>query len=225
MSPIPTRWQERLGGSYLTGHSGGIPIISRCSVGPSAFVFSAMEVAALEGTDQIISTTCLLDFSLAHPLADDLSNNSRTNRLWNHLSRAVYGIILPDTSTYATFGFSGGHESGVGYKNLRDDGSRSGGYSSYAVKDNYPYYWLWDVDDLVDVKEGRLQPHAVRPYEYGVLKTPYNDFSDCIGGGTFDPASGKIYLSLNRADSKQGQYACPPVILVYKLNSDILKTR
>ena len=176
MSPIPAPWQAALGGRFVAGHSSGIPIISRTSVGPSAFVFNPSDVVGKATVPTPISTTVLLDFSLNHPLAADLSNRSRKNDLWNHLSRAVYGLIIPGTRTYATFGHSGGNESGVGYKNLRDDGSRSGGYSTYAVKDNYLYYWLWDVDDLVLVKQGRKKPYRVRPYEYGIFETPSTVF-------------------------------------------------
>ncbi|MHC4400622.1 MAG: hypothetical protein ACYTG0_13180, partial [Planctomycetota bacterium] len=137
MSPIPAEWRSVLGGDFLTGNSSGIPIISRASVGPSAFVFNPLDVVGEKSVATPVSTTKLLDFSLAHRLHDDLSNESRQNDLWNHLSRAVNGIIVPGTRTYATFGHSGGNESGVGYKIVQDNGRRTGGYSSFAVKDNY----------------------------------------------------------------------------------------
>ncbi|MEZ4635773.1 MAG: hypothetical protein R2856_12580 [Caldilineaceae bacterium] len=83
ISPVPPAWQSILGGPYITGASSGIPIISRTSVGPSAFVFDPADV----GASSPISTTKLLDFSLDHPLHEDLSNDSRENSLWTHLSR------------------------------------------------------------------------------------------------------------------------------------------
>lgn len=216
MSPIPAPWQAALGGRFLTGHSSGIPIISRTSVGPSAFVFNPSDIAGKASVSAPLSTIALLDFSLDQPLAADLSNRSRKNDLWNHLSRAVYGIIIPKTRTYATFGHSGGNESGIGYKNLRDDGSRSGGYSTYAVKDNYLYYWFWDVNDLVRVKQGKVKPYHIRPYEYGILKTPFNSLSHKLGGGTFDSTTGFIYLTVQGADHTQGRYSNPPIVMAYK---------
>jgi len=216
MSPIPDPWRAVLGGHFLTGSSSGIPIISRTSVGPSAFVFNPLDVVGKRAVPTPIATTRLLDFSLAHPLHDDLSNESRKNDLWNHLSRAVYGVIVPGTRTYATFGSSGGNESGVGYKIVRDNGRRSGGYSTYAVKDNYHYYWFWDVNDLVRVKAGEMKPHDVRPYEHGIFQTPFKDSSDRLGGGAFDGSTGRIYLTAQKADHKQGAYANPPVVMVYK---------
>ena len=56
---------------------------------------------------------------------------------------------------------------------VQDNGKRTGGYSSYAVKDNYHYYWLWDVNDFVRVRAGEVEPHDVRPYEYGIFRTPF----------------------------------------------------
>jgi hypothetical protein len=201
------------------GNSSGIPIISRASVGPSAFVFNPRQIVGEPSQTTPVSTIRLLDFSLAHPLHEDLSNQSRQNRLWNHLSRAVFGVIVPGTRTYATFGHSGGNDSGIGYKIVQDNGQRTGGYSSYAVKDNYHYYWLWDVNDLVRVKAGELEPHAVRPYEYGIFETPFSETSDELGGGAFDPASGRIYLTVQKADRDQGRYANPPIVVAYRCDS------
>ena len=217
MSPIPGQWRAVLGGAYLTGNSSGIPIISRTSVGPSAFLFNPLDIVGKKSVSTPVSTTKLLDFSLAHRLHEDLSNESRKNDLWNHLSRAVYGIIVPGTRTYATFGKSGGHASGVGYKIVQDNGRQSGGYSSFVAKDNYHYYWLWDVTDLVRVQAGELNPHDVRPYEYGIFRTPFEGPSHKLGGGAFDTSTGRIYLTAQAADNKQGTYANPPVVMAYKV--------
>jgi hypothetical protein len=216
MSPVPAPWRSVLGGDFLTGNSSGIPIISRTSVGPSAFVFNPLDIVGKKSVSTPVSTITLLDFSLAHPLHDDLSNQSRQNDLWNHLSRAVYGVLVPGTRTYATFGHSGGNQSGVGYKIVQDNGRRTGGYSSFAVKDNYHYCWLWDVNDLARVRAGEMKPYDVRPYEYGIFRTPFEGSSHRLGGGAFDASTGRIYLTAQGADRKQGRYANPPVVIAYK---------
>ena len=212
ISPIPSAWQSRLGGSHLTGQSSGIPIISRTSVGPSAFAFEAGSIPT-DGTTPDIATIKLLDFSLDQPLHGDLSNTSRDNDIWTHLSRVVYGVIVPGTRTYLTVGHSGGHSSGVCYKCRQDDGHLCGGYCSPQAADNYQYYWLWDVNDLADVKDGRLAAHDVQPYEYGELETPFA--TEHLGGGTFDPDTGLLYLTVDRADREQGTYSNPPVVVAY----------
>lgn len=216
LSPIPDDLREALGGDHLTGQSSGRPIISRLSVGPSAFAFERS--ALLSATDEV-PTTKLLDFSLSDRLHPDLANDSLRNDLWTHLSQVTYGFIVPGTRTYLTMGQSGGHNSGVCYKCTQDNGNLCGGYCTPEAADNYQYYWLWDVQDLVDVKNGVVEPHAVRPYDYGIFDTPFNDVYQGIGGGSFDPASGNLYLTIQKGDTEQGTYARPPVVVVYEVAS------
>ncbi|MEZ4223358.1 MAG: hypothetical protein R3B13_20600 [Polyangiaceae bacterium] len=216
ISPIPNEWQSLLGGKVLTGGSSGWPIIGRLSVGPSAFVFDAADVVGNASPPGNVSTTALLDFSLNNPLDADLSNDSGTNDLWTHLSRAAYGFIAPGTRTYVTLGSSGGHASGVCYKCTPSGASQPcGGYCSKDGSDYDNYFWFWDVNDLVKVKQGALQPHAVKPYAHGKFATPFS--SKDIGGGSFDPGSGLLYLTLQHADDGQGQYNNPPVVLAYSI--------
>jgi hypothetical protein len=134
--------------------------------------------------------------------------------VWTHLSRAAFGIIVPGTRTYLTLGYSGGHENGVCYKCTQDNGNLCGGYCTPVAADNYQYYWLWDVNDLVKVKKGEMNSWAVRPYNYGKLALP---FKGAIGGGSFDTASGTLYLTIQGAD-REGEYSNPPVIVVYRFN-------
>jgi len=215
MSPIPSEWQTALGGKFIAGHSSGVPIIGRLSVGPSAFVFDPMTIVGVGSVASPIATTPLLDFSLDHPLSSDLSNDAGTNKVWTHLSRAVYGFIAPGTRTYVTIGFSGGHSSGVCYKCVPTGGGNCGGYCANDSTDYSHFYWLWDVADLVAVKDGTKQPYEVQPYEYGAFPTPFS--SREIGGGAFDPTTGLLYLNVLDADHDQGTYAVPPLVVAYRI--------
>lgn len=217
ISPVPFIWQSLIGSTHITGQSSGIPIISRTSVGPSAFAFNASDLISAPLPDPIL-TTKLLDFSLDNRLHADLSNSSGKNNLWTHLSRATFGFVVPGTRTYATLGFSGGHASGVCYKCTQDNGNLCGGYCARAADDYYHYYWLWDIADLLAVKSGSMNSYDVRPYAYGKFPTAFN--SNELGGGSFDPVSGLLFLSVQRADRSQGEYSNPPIIVVYKLNPD-----
>ncbi len=223
LSPIPAIWQPLLGGTYLTGHASGIPIIGRTSVGPSAFAFDPFQVAGTSNVPSSLPTTRLMDFSLAHPLHPDLDNNTRANDIWTHLSRAVYGFIVPGTRTYMTLGYSGGHQSGVCYKCTQTDGTLCDGYCAPDANDYDQFYWLWDVNDMVEVREGRLDAHAVRPYAYGPLPTPLQGATPAINGATVDFNDGILYLALREADTAQGEFNNPPVILAYAL-PDISKS-
>lgn len=219
LSPIPPAWQTLLGGTHLTGQSSGMPIISRLSVGPSAFAFNARDLTNANVPNPIPTAT-LLDFSLAHPLHDDLENNSRNNDLWTHLSRVTFGVIVPNTRTYATFGYSGGHKSGVCYKCTQSNGYECGGYCAPEAKDYQQSFWFWDVNDLLKVKNGEIASHTVRPYAHGALPTPFENAEHQIGGGSFDPTSNRLFFSIQKADTTQGQYANPPVIVVYRVRVD-----
>lgn len=222
ISPIPQQWHASLGGTYITGQSSGIPIISRTSVGPSAFSFSMADLINPSSIPNPVPTTKLLDFSLDHPLHPDLYNTSATNDLWTHLSRVVYGFIVPGTRSYLTIGESGGHNSGVCYKCTQNNGNLCGGYCAKDAEDYYHYYWLWDINDLVAVKQGKKKSYDVRPYQYGEFPTPFA--TNSFGGGTFDPTSNTLYLTVQKADRLQGTYSNPPVVVSFTFNNTIGQT-
>jgi hypothetical protein len=218
MSPIPDEWQTRLGGPMISGSSSGMPIISRLSVGPSAFVFDPQDVVDASTPGESVAATTLLDYDLENPLHDDLMNETGGNDIWTHLSRAVYGFIVPGTHSYVTLGHSGGHaETGVCYKCTPiGETADCGGYCSVDPDDYDTFYWFYDVEDLEAVREGDLQPWEVRPYAYGPFTPPFPTTE--LGGGAYDADSGLLYITLQRADTEQGTYANPPVIAVYRIN-------
>jgi len=222
MSSIPGQWQTALGGNTITGHSSGEPIISRWSVGPSAFSFNLQDFNG--NTSTPISTSQLLDFSLDNRLADDLCNANFSNDLWTHMSRATYGFIIPNTRTYFTIGYSAGHGSGVCYKTAQEFGCAGcnqadcAGYCTFDPNDKYAYYWLWDIDDLIAVKNGNIASYEVLPYDYGIFDVPFEPEVKQIGGGSYDASTGQLYLTLQQADREQGTYDNPPLILVYNTN-------
>jgi len=216
MSPIPDEWQQALGGTWLAGNSSGEPIIGRLSVGPSAFAFYPGDMS----NSDTVATKTLLDFDLANRLHQDLTNESGENDIWNHLSRAVHGFIPPGTRSYITLGQSGGHNSFVCYKCIPD--GHTANCAGYCAKDPGDYnlmYWLWDVQDLIDVREGVKSPYSLRPYDYGVFKAPFAGTR--FGGGSYDPVSNRLYLTLQRADRDQGDYSNPPIILVYSVAQQV----
>ncbi len=217
ISPIPPEWKTVLDGSHITGQSSGIPIISRTSVGPSAFSFDPTNLAGATSISETVPTTKLLDFSLDNPLHTDLSNSTGTNDIWTHLSRVVYGMIVPGTRTYLTIGQSGGHASGVCYKCTQNNGNLCGGYCANDAEDYYHYYWLWDVNDMVAVKNGQKNSYDVRPYAYGEFPTPFA--TNSFGGGTFDPDSNTLYLTVQKADRQQGTYSNPPVVVTFSFET------
>ncbi len=216
ISQVPPEWQSALGGSWIAGGSSGMPIIARLSVGPSAFIFDPVALTG-NAPPGPVPAEAVLDYDLGRPLHGDLSNESGSNSLWTHLSRAVYGFIPPGTRTYLVLGSSGGHRpGGVCYKCVPSGESHA--CSGYCAVDSTDYtlsYWLYDVEDLVKVRQGALAPHQVRPYAHGPFVAPFATGE--MGGGSFDAETGLLYLTMQRADRAQGAYANPPVIVAFRV--------
>jgi len=219
ISEIPDSMTSLIGGSHISGHSSGGPIIARLSVGPSAFVVDFESVEASDSATPI-ATKELLGFSLSNPLNADLLNATGENKLWTHVSQARFGFIIPGTKTYMTLGISGGHDSGIGYKITQNDGNLCGGFCSYGAQDNYNFYWLWSLDDMLRVGRGDASPDSLQPYEFGRLDLPFqtDDRFNAIGGASFDPVQNLLYISILEANNQLGQFSNPPIIAAYKIN-------
>ena len=219
LSGIPEVWQPLLGGSHISGNSSGSPIIGRHSVGPSAFAIDLDAAVAAPG-EAVIQSKELLGFSLEQPLNEDLSNEGGQNKLWTHLSQAQFGFIVPGTKTYMTLGSSGGHQTGIGYKISQTDGNLCGGFCAADAKDSYNFYWLWSLDDLLQVKSGSIDPHTIKPYESGQLELPFqtDNTHRPVGGASFDPVRNLLFISLLTANNELGQYNNPPIIVAYRFS-------
>lgn len=250
ISAIPLEWQNTLDGEYLAGNSSKYPINSRSPMGVSAFVFDPSDL--VNNTSGVIPSTTLLDYDLDNPLYADYDSyanahynlvevNGNTdpghtfedadaivgnNILWTSESQASFGFIVPGTRTYMSIGSSGGHNSGIGYKATQNNGNLCGGPCPYDADDVYNYYWLWDLDDLLDVKNGTIEPYEVRPYDSGELTVPlqYDDYYSApefhpIIGGDFDPVSGILYLTLYDGGASGSPYSTNPAVVAYRIES------
>ena len=226
ISEIPQSWQPFLGGTHISGNSSGFPIIGRLSVGPSAFVFDIDSLTTKSRPGQV-KTQEVLGFSLKRPLHEDLHNTSGQNSIWTHISEVRYGFIVPGTATYMTIGITGGHKTGVGYKVIQEDGFLCPGYCPNSKTDYQNYYWLWDVNDMVRVRNGQLSPNDVKPYRHGPLNLPswvtagdssktYNHRAR-IGGASYDQNQNILYVSVLNALRANNGDVNPPLVLGYQL--------
>ena len=222
ISEISPEWQDALGGNFITGWASSFPIAGRNSIGPSAFVVNLNDINPSANPDTLIPTTALMDFSLANPIHPDKANETGENNLWTVISWAVYGFIIPNTRTYAVFGSSGGHDAaGTVYKLDNDIGYHCPGPCAYKHDDYYNYYWFFNVDDLVAVKNGKKLAHEVRPYDYGVFPAPFQSESDItskklipirpIRGGSYDQKTNTLYLVLGGSLQKK------QIVIAYNL--------
>ncbi|RJG42342.1 hypothetical protein [Motilimonas pumila] len=220
ISAMPQVWQDYFGYSHLAGYASNLAINSRSSIGPTAFLMNLQDWHSTD-TDKI-PTEALMDFGLRHQIHPERYNESGDNNLWTELSEAHHGFIVPGTYTYMVIGRSGGHHSGLGYKITQNNGHTCGGPCAYDSRDYYNYYWLFDMKDMIAVQQGVKQAYEIRPYDYGLLDTPYKNLQmapekvNLISGANYDAASNQLFVVLKGA-GQLGHYDNPPVILVYQI--------
>lgn len=226
LSPIPTQWQTLLKGNYLAGNGGGIPINGRLSIGPSLYAFDSTDFATKGSGD--IQTKSWLSYGLDKPLSTKPgewdqynktglnSNFAQSNRLWTQSSAAWFGFIPNGSRTFVVLGSSGMHNSGGGYKITQTNGNVCGGPCPYEPLDRSPYYWLYDLKEIVSASSNA----TVLPYAYGEFNSRYvqqgdNGITGAVSGGAYDPKSGKLLLLLKSATDSFDQGS--PVVSVYQM--------
>ncbi len=75
-------------------------------------------------------------------------------------------------------------------------------------------------NNLTAVALGQINPWDLVPYAMWTLPTHYDTTGGKLGGATYDPSTGYIYISYTLADScnpSQNQYFCGPVVEVYQV--------
>jgi hypothetical protein len=201
MTPIPTAWQAALGGPVLNGNC-CLAIISRSSYGPAAFAIDP----ALIGGDGAAPSAELLYYPASSPLR--VWNSS--NGVFNGTTKIV-GAAFPDgarsvlffgSQGYGTYCYGTGAE--CGDPAVFDKGNHA-----------YPYkyqVWAYDAADLALVREGKIAPWTVTPYEIWNLTPTFALETARVYGATFDQAKGLLYI--NQAAGKDSS---TPIIQVYRI--------
>lgn len=219
MTKLSGKWRSVFAASYLHVYAGNIPINSRLSMGPSAFVSYIDSFAGIDEHDGLIPTRKLMDFSIHKPMIKDLYNKAGNNNIWTEVSSAYYGFIVPNTDYYLVLGTSGGHESGLGYKAKQINGHQCGGPCAIDPDDYYNFYWIFNVNDFVDVKNKKKKPWELSPQYYGKLNMPFSPKKKAINliAADFDDKNQILYILLENIDKSQSNYEIAPVMLAYKL--------
>jgi len=226
MVPIPAAWQSAFGGPALTGNC-CIGITSRTSWGPAASVFDPARL----GTTTPLAVTPLVEYPSTNPLVryvDGIANtlfeegDTVTGLVWPEGTRSVLFV-----GTHGTGPFCYG--SGTPDPNLDHTlvpGSTVNHYCYdpvYTAKGShsYPYahyVWAYDANDLLSVKQGRLQPWAVKPYATWTLpelarwSVPKGYAG--VQGAAYDPMTKRLFISTKKSDGTA------PVIHVFKVAGD-----
>ncbi|MBM3777376.1 MAG: hypothetical protein FJW23_03925 [Acidimicrobiia bacterium] len=213
MAPVPAGWQAALGGPAFTGNC-CLSVISRTSNGPALFTFDPADV----GVKNPIPTTALVYYPHENPLR---AWNTK-NDLFNGTTE-VRGVVLPEgTRSVLFFGRHGMGTFCYGAGGAtKPPGSQPWCHdpaSEYQGTHAYPYeqyVWAYDANELVEVKNGTKRPWEVKPYAVWTLDPPYKGgLGRQINGAAYDPATGRIFLTVAFAD-EGGR----PLVLVYKIAS------
>jgi hypothetical protein len=102
---------------------------------------------------------------------------------------------------------------GIGYKAIQEDGHECGGPCPYGIDDNYNYFWMFDVNDILSAGS-ESEP---RPYSYGIWDVPFDDNgAHGIIGGTYDQVSSTLYIVLRDA-AQVGDYDRPPLVVTFSV--------
>ncbi|MEM5498077.1 hypothetical protein WNY77_11775 [Paraglaciecola mesophila] len=213
ISPVPKQYQMALKSEYLVGNASNFPITSRSSVGPSLFTFNPFGVLDKSINSGMIITETVLDFSLKHPMHADLYNEKKSNDIWTITSKAFVGFIS-QTEEYIVVGTSAGHKRGLGYKIKQLNGRLCGGPCPLDPKDEYNYFWIWEMDRLIKPDDAMTSSHNIQPSRYGNLILPH--LNGLVIGGYFDSARNRLYLLESNADRKS-KYVILPVMRIYQL--------
>lgn len=188
MGKIPTEWQSLLGGPAFTGNS-AMSIITRCSAGPSFFVFDPDDVKV---TNPIPNEPLMLfDWNLGQSLD---GQDSVANDIYSRADQNNGGMAFPSGTRSVLFITT--HGTGARcYGSGCTDPCFEGAPGEHA----YPYrqqITAFDANDLLAVKNGTKEPYEVSPYAWWQLP---NTDSTCgimaYGGAAYDDTNHKLYVS------------------------------
>jgi len=219
MSKVPAELVDKVGSPYIVGWAANYSITSRYSQGPSLHTFDPQDaINAVIGVDKKIEAIPRMVFPLEHgkELVEDGTKYSlNISPIWGPLSKAKYGFIIPGTDLFMAIGSTGGIHSGIGYKITQDDGSLCSGQCTYEADDNYNYFWLFDINDIISADE----PWLTRPISYGKWSHPYDKGGrHSVLGATYNEESSVLYISLREA-GQVGAYDRPPLIIAYNIQA------
>ncbi|MGE0815975.1 MAG: hypothetical protein AB7O28_06155 [Vicinamibacterales bacterium] len=208
---IPPEWQSMLGGDLFAG-AGYSSIVSRASYGAAFTAFWAKD-ATSDGFP--------MQFLLGCPERDPVTNAylAKCSSRWGSPQSPIYyngaeqsggAFIVPGTRTLAVIEREADGPTCYGYatRNPADHGKPYlDAVYCYSLSDpldqkgpmGYPYRLvakMFDLADLVAVKQGLKKPWDVDPYD--VVTLPGSSSGEMIGytgGGVFNPVRGEYYLT------------------------------
>lgn len=237
MFEIPDEHKVAFGQDHGIGFSSGTTrgILSRHSVGPSFHTFDLSQLLPTSPADgSTVNSTACMDFGYPNGMGISVPANIETElatagKMWNFATEVNYGFIVPGSNTYVCFGHRAGYNSGITYK-LRNNTSQTdwGDFDANDPDDYENIIMFFDVADILDGKNGVVNPYDIQPYYIEPISIPFGGSGvagiNRVSGGTFDEATGRLYLALEYADDTQGQLSNQPLIVAYTFNTTMARS-
>jgi hypothetical protein len=190
MGIIPPEWQNLLGGPAFAGNS-AMSINSKCSNGPSFFVFNPNDV----GVKSPIPSIHLMSFPYPNNM---LSNPDVANDLFSRADQYNAGIVFPSGTRSVLFWARHGY----GNPTYKTDDGGCGGTSGEGAAPYRRQITAFDANDLLAVKNGQKSPYAVRPYAWWVAPGPSDSCGKFTASGlAYDPISRRVFAALSYGES------------------------
>jgi hypothetical protein len=219
LAAVPPEWQSRLGGPAITGQC-CVPIITRTSWGPAAFAWNPADLFSQRDVDAIP----LIYYDSEHPTLGVFEGSSRT---FGGTTQVAGVALISGTRTAL---FAGSNGTGLFcYGNGTTDKSREGtidpdgGRYCYDPANGdkgphaYPYqyqWWAYDLNELAQVRAGRVDPWEVKPYAVSSFTLPTPEASTRIAGVAYDAEGRRLFISQRLAD--RDGYAFRAIVHVFR---------
>jgi len=220
MSAVPPEWQQKLGGSAITGQC-CLPVAWRTSWGPSAFVFNPADIASMAK----VPATPLVYYSDSHPT---LGSWDHSNPTFGGTTQITGVAVIAGSRTVLFVGRNGTgafcYGNGTNNQSLAGTTGPDGALWCYdptstaKAQHAYPYHyqlWAYDLNDLAAVKAGLKSPWQVLPYGVWSFGLPFPEPEVRLGGIGYDASRQIIYISQLYAD--QDGYGYRPIIHALKV--------
>ena len=198
MASVPQEWRALLGGSALSS-AGYTSIISRASYGASVSVFDPATVTA-NGFPMTMLLGC------PHSVVGCITYGTPASNDYNGSELSGGFFIVPGTRTLVVIERESSGPTCYGYA-TRTPAEHGQPYldavKCYSLSDpldtkgpkGYPYRLvakLYDVNDLVAVKQGSRKPWDLR--QYATIDLPGSNPGEYVTSGAYNPVRGEYYL-------------------------------
>jgi hypothetical protein len=206
LTPIPSEWRSTLGGPALST-AGYTSIISRASYGASVSVFDPATV-----TQNGFQLDMLL--GCPDPISSCRTYGTPTSNNYNGSELSGGAFIIPGTRTLAAIERESSGPTCYGYTTTdptlhgtpypsATNPSPEGVVWCYSLSDpmnqkgpkGYPYRLvakLYDLSDLVSVKNGTKNPWDIR--QYATIDMPSSSAGESVSSGSYNPVTNEYYL-------------------------------